>query len=203
MDNCIFTGHCTEPFCDQSCPALAETSYLLDRNGISMKSRVFSAKPEAIRRHMDYLKKYEGHFTVMSSTDTVADAELLTYCAICTNWRGSRLHCNVYNLKLSKYLEDTKQSWSRKAEPEELEYIRIWCEAAKVLIISNMDFVRFNDYEAQVLLNIIQSRDVVDKTTIVVSPPVAQLVGVRDSAFFSRLTTILREAVPGRKGAGR
>ncbi|WP_301003108.1 hypothetical protein [uncultured Duncaniella sp.] len=203
MDNCIFTGHCTEPFCDQSCPALAETSYLLDRNGISMKSRVFAARPEAIQKHMDYLKKNTGQFTVMSSTDTVADAELLTYCAICTNWRGSRLHCNVYNLKFSKFLEDTKQSWSHQGNLEALEYIRIWCDTAKVLIISNMDYVRFGDFEAQTLLNIIQSRDAVDKTTIVVSPPVGQLVGSRDSVFFTRMTAILRSALADRKAVSR
>lgn len=36
MNNCIFTAHCTETICDKACPILVETSYLLERNGLSL-----------------------------------------------------------------------------------------------------------------------------------------------------------------------
>ena len=50
MNNCIFTPHCTEMCCDQSRPKLAQTSYLLERNGISINSPVFRAKADKVEK---------------------------------------------------------------------------------------------------------------------------------------------------------
>lgn len=193
MYNCIFNAHCTENYCDGSCPTLVETSYLLERNGISMNSSVFQASDEAIRQMLDILAKYNQTIgTVVvpnrnTSWDTVKAAELLSYCAICQNWKGSKLHCTVYNLKYSKYLDEVKKSWSMKSEPESLEYMRIWSESAKVLIISNFDYVNFKDFEAQTLLNLIQSRSSEGLTTILVSPEPGSLVSSGHSLFLQRL----------------
>lgn len=198
MYNCIFSSHCTELFCDRSCPILAETSYLLDRNGITMNSSVFSESTKNINRMLDILKKSDntlGACIISGTMDTVRAADLLTYCAICQNWKGNQLHCNVYNLKLSKYLELTKQSWNSKSDSEDLEYMRIWSESAKVLIVSNIDYINFGDFESQTLLNLIQTRSTGDKTTIVVSPPISSLVSSKSSMFFTNLRHRLSEAV--------
>lgn len=191
MLNCIFNAHCLEDVCDKSCPILAETSYLLERNGITMRSPVFDAKNTKLKNAAKNVEKFTGKSAVVTSLDTVTDAELLTFCAICKNWKGSRLHCNVYNLKLSKYLEDTRQSWSSKSTSDSLEYARIWSESAKVLIISNLDYINFGDFEAQTLLNILQARRDIGKTTIIVTPPLDQLVGKPNSLFFSRMYSVL------------
>lgn len=189
MHNCIFTAHCTETMCDKSCPMLVETSYLLERNDISMQSPVFKAKSSDLQEITDILKSAEGSLKVIKTSKATAPlAELYTYCAICQNWKGSRLHCNVYNLKFSKYLEELKKSWSSKVEPESLEYMRIWSNTAKILIISNIDFVNFKDFECQTLLNLIQSRDRPNQTTIVISPRLDSLVG--SGGFFKRMLTI-------------
>lgn len=195
MYNCIFSAHCTEFTCDNSCPALAETSYLLERNNISMKNKVFDASPDEVSRCNHLLDKANNQLKVLEAVGNTSDqADLLTYCAICRNWKGSRLHCTVYHLKLSKYIEDTKQSWSMSVDNESLEYSRIWSESARVLIVSGLDYVNFKDFESQTLLNIIQSRRDADKTTIIVSPKVSDLVGLGTSMFFTRLKSLLAES---------
>lgn len=205
MHDCIFAAHCTELVCDNSCPKFVETSYLLERNGISDKSSVFNASPERIATMSRILSESDGKLKVLAAEEsTVATAELFTYCAICHNWSGSRLHCSVYNLKYSLYLEELKKSWSVKTEPETLEYMRIWTKSAKVLIISSMDYVHFGDFESQTLLNILQEREGTGQTTIMILPkPIKNrqnlpndvtggLVG-KNSDFFRRLTMKLKE----------
>lgn len=192
MQNCIFSGHCSQQVCDKSCPTLAETTYLLERNNIAMNSDVFHADVKQVAKYSSMLESCDGKLKTVISKNTVQDADLITYCSICKNWKGSRLHCTVYNLKYSQYIEMLKKSWSAKSETSELEYMRIFSSAAKVLIISNIDYVNFRDFECQTLLTLLQSRAGSEFTTIIVSPPTSSLVG--DSPFFGRLTEIIKEA---------
>lgn len=170
MRNCIFTAHCTEGICDQSCPILVETSYLMERNGISSNSSVFHSSESDITLACDVLKEFSGKFGVLKVDDTVKYSELITYCAICQNWRGSRLNCTVYNLKYSTYLDEERKSWNYEKPSDDLEYVKIWSNMAKVLIISNFDYVNFGDFESQKILNLIQTRSQQDLTTIMVCP---------------------------------
>lgn len=192
MQNCIFSGHCSKQVCDKSCPTLAETTYLLERNKISMNSEVFHTDPKRLVKMANIVDSSEGTLRTVITKNTVQDADLLSYIAICRNWKGSRLHCTVYNLRYSQYIEMMKKSWSAKSETSELEYMRIFSSSAKVLIISNIDYVNFRDFECQTLLTLLQSRSSGEYTTIIVSPPVTSLVG--DSPFFGRLTEIIKEA---------
>lgn len=88
-----------------------------------------------------------------------------------------------------------------KSEPEDLEYTRIWTDSCKVLIVSNMDYVKFGDFESQTLLNILQSRQSSDKKTIIISPPVNRLVtggtGNSSNMFFESLKQILNSTKVG------
>ena len=172
MYNCIFTAHCTELFCDTSCPILAETSYLLERNNIQPTNPVFHAPVDKIEKALNILDNAEGQlvgFEVGPKDSTIFEADLLTYCAICRNWKGSRLRCTVYNLRYSKFMDETKKSW-KGGESEDLQYMRIWSSSAKILIVSNTDYVSFTDFESQTLLNLIQQRQSEGLTTIVVRP---------------------------------
>lgn len=192
MYNCIFTSHCLENFCDGSCPILAQTSYLLERNGITMKNPVFNSSEADIRKMKSVLdiaaEKTYGLVIDNSSIDTIKAADLLTYVAICENWKGSNLHCTVYNLKYSIYLDELRKSWSLKSEPENLEYIRIWSQSAKILIVSNFDYVNFNEFESQTLLNLIQTRASSGLTTILVSPEPRKLMSTKfNNPFFTTL----------------
>lgn len=194
MRNCIFNARCTEDICDKACPILVETSYLLERNGISIENTIFHTPVKEKERAMYLLHKAtNGKLSVILTDDTITTSTLLTYCAICENWQGNRLHCNVYHIKFSNHLDMLQQSWSMKDAPEQLEYEQIWITTAKTLIISNLDFVQFKDFQAQTLLNIIHNRMINGLTTIIVSPKLNTLVG--NGVFFQRLQAMLREAV--------
>lgn len=192
MHNCIFTGHCIESSCNTSCPILAQTSYLLERNGIKMNNPVFKMTEEEVIKYSKTLEDSKGRVAsvvVSNGSFTNLAADALTYCAICENWKGSQLHCTVYNLKFAQYIEAMQRSWSFNSDSSEVDYIKIWATEASVLIISNLDFVNFKDFQCQTLLSLIQSRINTDKTTIIVTPPISSLVG--DGQFFSRLTDML------------
>ena len=203
MFNCIFTPHCTELLCDKSCPKFVETSYLLERNGIDFNNPVFKKHCIPVDTVLDVIEKADGIFypyVVPKGINTVDAATLFTYSAICTNWKGNQLHCNVYNLKYSQYIEATKNSWTTHNESESLQYMRIWSESAKILIISGLDYVNFNDYEAQTLLSLIQNRQTKYQTTILICPETGKLVGNDRSSFYNLLSNFLQNA---RKAVGK
>ena len=189
MNNCMFTGHCIKATCDQSCPALAEASFLLEQNGISINSRVFHTEPALLTKYNRIVADSEGKIQTVIAKDTNAVAELITYCGICKYWKGSRLHTSVYNLKLSQHLEDIQGSWKNSSNLDDLEYQKIWVSKAKLLIISNIDFVNFKDFECQTLLQLLQSRDKPELGTIIVSPQIQSIVG--SGLFFNRLQETL------------
>lgn len=196
MNNCIFSGHCTRMICDNSCPVYVESKYLLERNNIPISSSVFSQTVESLNRCQSILESAKTrNLVTVPTSDTNELSNNLTYCAVCQNWKGSQLHCTVYNLKFYKFIELTKKSWSNSSDSTELEYMNIWAQSAKVLIISNLDFVNFKTFECQTLLNLLQSRQTEGKSTIVVSPKISSLVGSNESPFFSLLTNMLSKAV--------
>lgn len=195
MQNCIFSGHCMNFQCDNSCPTLVQTTYLLERNEIPLNSPVFKTEPSKVNSTLDLLETLQGKFgVVIDSSDTASRSDLLTYCAICQNWKGSRLHCVVYHLRFSQYVEEIQNSWSSKGESENLEYMKIWVKSAKVLIISGIDFVNFKNFQCQTMLELIQQRNSnPDNTTIIVSPPISSLVG--EGLFFGKLQDMMKKAV--------
>lgn len=195
MNNCIFTPHCIELTCDKSCPILAETSYLLERNGINMNSFVFHANEFPVDKILEILDSSSEQLRMVVSPNTVRCAEMFTYCAICQNWKGNRLHCNVYHLRYSKYLDELKSTWNGGTGSEELEYMKIWSESAKVLIISNIDYVNFGDFESQTLLNLIQTRQANGSTTIVISSKRSITSNKTRAVFVDSLTEMLSRNV--------
>lgn len=192
MHNCIFSGHCTEFTCDQSCTVLAETSYLLERNNLNMNSKVFKLPQSALAKAKDLLAKSQGKLACFITKDSIRDGDIFTYVSICNSWKGSRLHCVTYHLKYSQYVDMIKQSWSSKYENESLEYMKIWAESSNTLIISSLDYVSFKDFESQTLLSLLQLRSSRDLTTIVVCPSPNTLIG--QGPFADRLRSLLTEA---------
>ena len=193
MNNCIFSGHCIKEICDQSCPALVESSFLLEQNGIKFNSNVFHADPTQIAKYSKIVESAEGKLQTVIAKNTNAAAELIAYCGVCKYWKGSRLHTAVYNLKLSQYLEGVQNSWSSTSNLDELEYQKIWVSKAKLLIISNIDYVNFKDFQCQTLLSLLQAREKPEFGTIIVSPPTQGLVG--SGLFFNRLQEILGRTI--------
>lgn len=193
MHNCIFSGHCIKSCCDQSCPALAESSHLLNQNGIGLNSNVFHTESNILARYNRIIENSDGRLQTVVANNTNQAAELLAYCGICKYWKGSRLHTVVYSLKLSQYLESIQNSWSRASNTDDLEYQDIWIKKAKLLIISNMDYVNFKDFQCQTLLSLLQSRDKPEFGTIIVTPNPKSLVG--GGLFFTRLQDMLGRTI--------
>ena len=189
MNKCMFSGHCIKTTCDQSCPALVESTFLLEQNKIGLNSSVFHAEPTLLAKYSKIVENSEGKLQTVIAKNTNAVSELITYCGICKYWRGSRLHTSVYNLKLSQYLDTMQGSWSNNSNLDDLEYQKIWVSKAKLLIISGIDFVNFKDFQCQTLLSLLQSRDNPEMGTIIVSPQLPSLVG--SGLFFGRLQETL------------
>ena len=189
----MFTGHCIKSSCDQSCPALQESSFLLEQNKIGFNSNVFHADAALIAKYINIVNNSDGKVQTVIAKNTNQIAELITYCGICKYWRGSRLHTAVYNLRLSQYLEGVQGSWSGNSNLDDLEYQKIWISKAKLLIISNMDFINFKDFQCQTLLTLLQSRDKPDMGTIIVTPQPQALVG--SGLFFPRLQETLNRTI--------
>lgn len=193
MNKCMFSGHCIKATCDQSCPAFVESSFLLEQNGINMNSNVFHTDAAMLTKYNNIVANSEGKLQTVIAKNTNAVAELLAYCGICKYWKGSRLHTSVYTLKLSQYLDMVQNSWSASANKDDLEYQKIWLSKAKLLIVSNIDFVNFKDFQCQTLLSLLQSREKPEFGTIIVSPQTQSLVG--SGLFFNRLQETLGRTI--------
>ena len=194
-----------EQLCDRSCPKFVETSYLLDRNNISINHPMISNPVISTEDIVDFLDTYKEKFVtyiVPEKYNTIDISVLFTYVAICMNWKGNQLHCNVYNLKYSQYVEAIKQTWTTHIESDELQYTKIWSESAKVLIISSIDYVNFGDFESQTLLSLIQLRQSKRLTTVLISPDTRLIVGAEKSRFFPSLINLIK-ASNGERGDKR
>jgi len=189
MNKCMFSGHCIKATCDQSCPAFVESSFLLEQNGIGINSGVFHADPALLNKYNRIVDNSEGKLQTVVAKNTNMVSDLLTYCGICKHCKGSRLHTVVYNLKLSQHLEMVQNSWSGVSNLDNLEYQKIWVGKAKLLIVSNIDYISFKDFQCQTLLSLLQSRDKPEMGTIIVTPPINTLVG--SGLFFGRLQEML------------
>lgn len=195
MHDCIHSAYCISPYCDRSCPTLAESSYLLDRNGIDMRNPVFQAQDSSIDSAMSILLKCKGRVGVwISSGNPEGTADLITYCAICEYGKGSRLHCSVYHLNFSNYIDTVRDSWKMSEKPQLLDYMDIWVATSNVLVVSGLRYMKFNDFECQTMLKMIDGRASRSQTTLIVSPDLSSLIGTSPD-FLPRLKSELGRAV--------
>ena len=194
MHDCIFTGFCVNGDCDKACPDYVESTYLLEKNNNSLKSNVFHSDPKLIQRYFGIVSSAETKklITVVANNTNEA-AELLTYCGICKHWKHSRLHMVVYNLRFSQYLDNIQKSWNTKGLSDDNEYVKIWAESAKLLIISNIDYINFKEFQCTTLLSLIQNRDANGLSTIIVSPQIKSLAG--DGLFFGKLKNMMTDSI--------
>ena len=185
----MFSGHCVEPICDRSCPSFTESSFLLEVNGIAITNPVFRSDIKDIEKAKAFIEKAKSGTLVIEYNDTTVLSNLVTYCAICQHWFGSRLHVPVYSLKLSQHIDAIQKTWNTRGTDDKLEQVQIWVQKAKILIVSAIDYINFNDFQAQTLLGIIHDRKSEGLTTIIVSPEVDTLLG--KGAIYNRMKLLL------------
>ena len=185
--NCPFKQYCQQPLCRNICPDYTEIDYLLERNFLLDNENIYSFSDKMFQNASECLTAAEKCYKVVTTTDTSDMASCLTYAAICNYYKGNTLHCSVYHLNFAEYVNDLQKSWT-EGTTDELEYTEIFIEKCKVLIISNLDFVQFKDFQAQTLLNIAHNRKGHKQSTIIVSPKLNSLFG--SGAFFTRLKEV-------------
>lgn len=192
VDRCIYAPHCFQHDCRLVCPTFQQVDYLLSQNDLLPPNSVFSMPEDKYQYVDDILSKYVEGVHVIENSNPNDIAKLLTYCSICNHWKGSKFSMSVYQLKFSKYIERMRASWSMREEPDDLQYMKIWSQSSKVLIISNLDYVSFGDVECQALLQLIQDREDQGKLTFVVLKTLTNLVG--RSSFFKVFSEVLKGA---------
>ena len=185
--NCPFKQYCQRPLCRNTCPDFTEIDYLLERNFLLGNKNIYSFSDKMLQNASECLTAAEKCYKVVTTTDTSEVASCLTYAAICNYYKGNTYHCSVYHLNFADYVNDIQRSWT-DGMTDELEYTNIFIEKCKVLIISNLDFIQFKDFQAQTLLNMAHSRKLHGQSTIIVSPKLNSLFG--SGAFFTRLKEV-------------
>lgn len=191
MNDCIYSANCTYKQCDLACPAHAEIRYWLDRCDIDKNSAVFKVSKDQLNQAIRELETHDGKVFTFRANDTVKASDTFSYCAICLHGRGTAFTGGVYRLNFHKYIDEIRKSWNTRYESDWLEYARIWSASADYLIISHLDYIRFNDFESQTLLTLMQDRVKPNKTTVVIVPEKLNLVG--NGQFYEHLLDILEE----------
>lgn len=198
MHNCPFNNSCIKTVCDMSCSSKSEFEHWMHRCDLKLTNPMVNASRTDINtaaRVLDATQDAKiirnsnaANIGVLSTKNPQYMADLVAYVAISKYCQGNGFYNGVYKLNFSKYLEDIKESWNSRTDPTKLEDKRNWIQASKFLVISNLGFVRFGDFESQTLLNIFQDRYDSDKFTIVVlEDSKHSLPGKSDSLFYKKL----------------
>lgn len=189
MHDCIYTPYCTYKQCDLACPNRAEVNCWFKRCRLDMSNNCLHTNIRNIEKAEDLLSNKYGE-TVWFPTDNPSDAsDTICYVAICKYGKGTALGNGIYNLDFAKFIDMIKESWNTHFETDNLVQMRVWSLSANYLVISNLDYVRFQDFESQTLLRLLNDRRDYTKTTVVVTSK-EPLVG--SGNFFPRLTSLLK-----------
>lgn len=195
---CPFSSQCERAFCDYSCGKNVLFDVMMKKSEI--KPQDVGAISVKLRDKVKQdLVKFKGstiYITANRGNKMLGDIYAwLAACKLCPYY-GSDV--TVYHLKYSKYLEQLRQSWATKYEPEELIEARCFINTARVLVVSSLEYVQYKDFESQTLFSLLGERSYNREfTTIVVGPEINTWLGphITRSQFANRLGIMLEEAV--------
>ena len=195
---CPFSSQCERAFCDYSCGKNVLFDVMMKKSEI--KPQDVGAISVKLRDKVKQdLAKFKGstiYITANRGSKMLGDIYAwLAACKLCPYY-GSDV--TVYHLKYSKYLEQLRQSWATKYEPEELIEATCFINTARVLVVSSLEYVQYKDFESQTLFSLLGERSYNrDFTTIVIGPDINTWLGphITRSQFANRLGIMLEEAV--------
>ena len=195
---CPFSSQCERAFCDYSCGKNVLFDVMMKKSEIRPQD-VGAINVKLRDKVKQDLAKFKGstiYITANRGSKMLGDIYAwLAACKLCPYY-GSDV--TVYHLKYSKYLEQLRQSWSTKYEPEELIEARCFINTARVLIVSSLEYVQYKDFESQTLFSLLGERSYNREfTTIVIGPEINTWLGphITRSQFANRLGIMLEEAV--------
>ena len=194
---CPFSSQCERAFCDYSCGKNVLFDVMMKKSEI--KPQDVGAISVKLRDKVKQdLAKFKGstiYITANRGNKMLGDIYAwLAACKLCPYY-GSDV--TVYHLKYSKYLEQLRQSWATKYEPEQLIEARCFINTARVLVVSSLEYVQYKDFESQTLFSLLGERSYNREfTTIVIGPEINTWLGphITRSQFANRLGIMLEEA---------
>ena len=83
---------------------------------------------------------------------------------------------HVVHVSYSTYIQQIKDSWSQGVS-DKLQRLQNNINNVEILVISGLDYCIFNDFESQTILNLIESRKMENKYTVIVLKDISQLSG--------------------------
>lgn len=195
---CPFSSQCERAFCDYSCGKNVLFDVMMKKSQI--KPQDVGAISVKLRDKVKQdLAKFKGStIYIIANRGNKMLGDIYAWLAACKLCPYYGSDVTVYHLKYSKYLEQLRQSWATKYEPEELIEARCFINTARVLVVSSLEYVQYKDFESQTLFSLLGERSYNREfTTIVVGPEINTWLGphITRSQFANRLGIMLEEAV--------
>lgn len=195
---CPFSSQCERAFCDYSCGKNVLFDVMMKKSQI--KPQDVGAISVKLRDKVKQdLAKFKGStIYIIANRGNKMLGDIYAWLAACKLCPYYGSDVTVYHLKYSKYLEQLRQSWATKYEPEELIEARCFINTARVLIVSSLEYVQYKDFESQTLFSLLGERSYNREfTTIVIGPEINTWLGphITRSQFANRLGIMLEEAV--------
>lgn len=207
--DCPFAGYCIRPGdCSTACQTFAPLDILLDKNDLPISNPVFRIDDDDITNCCNILNAAKANalkgaasivFSYSNDSSTTSVDKLL-YTAICQYWKGGA-NLNVYRLNFNSYIHLFQETWSSTAvlQKDQLSDIDKCIASAKILIISNLDFINFKDFQSATLLRILDERRLSKQVklgiTIIVTPATNKLIG--EGQMFARMTAMFMSGKVG------
>lgn len=190
MKQCLCTSHCTRNYCDLACPENAEVKFWLKRNDLWPPNitKTSFTKLELARK---YVESNLFKTSYMKAKNPMETADIVTYVCICLYGKKTAFTSGVFNLDFAEYIDLTKDSWTSKSKSEKLQFMETWSHTSNQLIVSNIEYMKFSDFESQTLLRLIRERDTDGKTTFIIGSK-EEIIGY--GPFFTRLQSVIKEA---------
>ena len=185
--DCIFAETCDRFKCDLSCGQDIMYNYIREKSGIRALETTYD---EAILiKDLAMLANYNNELLCFETPDVIEKTREFVYIYAC-KLRG--VNANLIHISFSSYIQQLRDSWSYGATAN-LEHIQVRLRKWTVAVISGIDYCMFKDFEAQTLLNIIESRRMSGLTTIILTRSLTNIHG--NSVFLSPLKEQLKEVL--------
>lgn len=192
--DCIFLTRCTSQKCDMSCAKNTMSELLLEKSAVPKQSNCYATPKTVTDKYSELVKQNSGSLLTLEVKDPQLVADSITYTEVCEYCEGHGASVSVYQLKYSKYIQALKDSWSQGVSGS-LKETQAFCNTAKVLVISGLDFVMYSDFECQTLLTLFQDRARPGLSTVVVLSNISSLVTRGNSPFYEMLKTFLERGL--------
>lgn len=185
--DCIFAETCDNIRCDYTCGEDVMFNYICNKSGIKTVEDKYNEA--TLIKDQQMLAEHNGNLVCVETNDVIGKTREFVYIYACI-LRGTK--ANLVHVSYSSYIQQIRDSWTYGGT-EDLEHLQVRLRKWSVAVISGIDYCMFKDFEAQTLLNIIESRRMEGLTTIILTRSLTSIHG--NSVFLSPLKEQLKEVL--------